>query len=451
MLRPPISYMAECYPPYHQSYPPSHMDIDNETGAGAGTDNADNKTSTAASVARRPSPPPPPPQQTNYHYCPSLSGNDSSSINSNGCNYKYDDVIEVSGNNKNNNTNTNTNTNTNDFNIHQRLLEERKSDSNDNNDSNNAFLPNAMSSNFSSASSGNDSAPAAIKHPSTISETNKRRKLDSSNKNVTATAYDVTDIIAKKDGSVHNVRPVAVSYTQKRGNGGGGVLSSSTSTTANHRQKKRKFYTFEDQLAQLADYKEKNGHCIVPRSFQGYGNLGQWVSYQRQEYKKYKESKPSNMTNERICALEKLDFKWQAKSRHAPGTLSLLAQQENEDNEVVAVARSIPTLKVPPTEIVVDVEKEDQIGRENDDQLFGDNTMTSSNDGDSDEDIGEDNVYRAEGDDHYYGNSDHDGGGWHDLGDDFHDIDDDSLVFQLASQLAMEGTKARLMNAVGLC
>ncbi|OEU07320.1 hypothetical protein FRACYDRAFT_197621 [Fragilariopsis cylindrus CCMP1102] len=436
-----------------------------------------------------------------------------------------------------------------------------------------------MSSNFSSDSSGNDSAPAAIKHPSTISGTNKRCKIDSSNKNATATAYDVTNIIAKKDGTVHNVRPVAVSYTQKRGNGGGGgggggVLSSSTSTTANHRQKKRKYQTFEDQLvqladykeknghcnvpqsfqgcrsklgnwvcdmrtqykkykeskpsnmtnerisalekldfkwskrhsfedrlAQLADYKEKNGHCNVPQSFQGYG-LGQWVDYQRKDYKKYKgskpsnmkneriralekldfkwrirtnfedqlvqladykeknghcnvpqsfqgcrsklgnwvsgmrtqykkhkESKPSNMTNERVSALEKLDFKWQGNCGPAFRTLSLLAQQENDDNEVVAVARSVPTLEVPPTEVVIDVEKEDQIEREDDDQLFGDNTMTSSNNGDSDEDIGEDNVYRAEGDDHYYGNSDHDGGGWHDLGDDFHNSDDDSLVF----------------------
>ncbi|OEU05805.1 hypothetical protein FRACYDRAFT_153343, partial [Fragilariopsis cylindrus CCMP1102] len=75
---------------------------------------------------------------------------------------------------------------------------------------------------------------------------------------------------------------------------------------------------FEDRLAQLADYKEKNGHCIVPQSFQGNGKLGQWVNSTRMQYKKYKESKPSNMTNERICALEKLDFKWQAKSRHAP-------------------------------------------------------------------------------------------------------------------------------------
>ncbi|OEU06147.1 hypothetical protein FRACYDRAFT_256176 [Fragilariopsis cylindrus CCMP1102] len=134
--------------------------------------------------------------------------------------------------------------------------------------------------------------------------------LSSPSDNVTATTYDVTSIIAKKDDTVHNVRPVAVSYTRKRGKGRGSVLPSSTLATANHRQKEGKQQKFGDRLAQLADYKEKNGHCIVPRSFQGYGNLGHWYNRMRQEYKKYKESKPSSMTNERICALEKLDFKW---------------------------------------------------------------------------------------------------------------------------------------------
>jgi hypothetical protein len=153
------------------------------------------------------------------------------------------------------------------------------------------------------------------------------------------------------------------------------------------------------------------------------------VDNQRQEYKKYKDNKPSYMTKERNCALEKLVLKWQAKRGPAPGILSLLAQQENDDNEVVAVARSVSTLEVPVAETVVDVEKEDQIGREDEDQLCGDNTMTSSNDDDSGKDIDEDNAYRAKGDDHYDGNFGHDGGGWRDLGDDFHDSDDDCLVF----------------------
>jgi hypothetical protein len=174
-----------------------------------------------------------------------------------------------------------------------------------------------MSSNFSSVSSGNDSAPAAIKHPSTINEANKHRKLDSSNKNATDTAYAVTSIIAKKGDTVHNVRPVAVSYTKRSGSGGG-VLPSSTSTTANHRQKKRKYHTFEERLAQLADYKEKNGNCNVPQSFQRYGNLGSWIDNQRYEYKLYNEkNKPSLMKKERIRVLEKLGFKWRIYTKHS--------------------------------------------------------------------------------------------------------------------------------------
>jgi hypothetical protein len=501
MLHPPLSYKAEYYPPYHQSYLPSHIDIDididNKTGAGAETNNAVNNTSTAA-AARGPSPPP----QTNNHYCPSLAGNDSSSINSNDCNYEYDDVIEESDNNNSNNNNTN------GINNRQRLLEERKSDSNDNNDDKNVFLSNAMSSNFSSASSGNDSAAATIDESSIINDANKRRKLDSSNKNVTAITYTVPSIIAKKDGIVQNVRPVAVTYTHKRGGGGGGggggVLPLSTSTTTNRRHKKKEYHTieerlvqltaykekngdcndpykfkgygnldrwvsnqrqeyklykenksnsmtkerscalekldfewrsddnhtFEERLVQLADYKENNGDCNVSYRFKGYGNLGMWIHCQRQEYKKYKGKKASKLTKGRICALEKLDFKWQAKHGPAPGIISypdsLLAPQENGDNRVVAVAPSVPAPEVPLAETVVDVEKEDQIEREDDDQLIGDDMTSSYNNINHDnngKNIGEDNIYRAEGDDHY------DCGGWRDLGDDFHDSDDDCLVF----------------------
>ncbi|OEU23617.1 hypothetical protein FRACYDRAFT_178329, partial [Fragilariopsis cylindrus CCMP1102] len=70
------------------------------------------------------------------------------------------------------------------------------------------------------------------------------------------------------------------------------------------------FITFEDRLTQLADYKKKYGDCNVPRDFEEYTTLGKWVSSQRTEYKRYKESKKSSMTKVRIRALEKLDFKW---------------------------------------------------------------------------------------------------------------------------------------------
>ncbi|OEU23618.1 hypothetical protein FRACYDRAFT_155506, partial [Fragilariopsis cylindrus CCMP1102] len=64
------------------------------------------------------------------------------------------------------------------------------------------------------------------------------------------------------------------------------------------------------RLTQLADYKQKNGDCNVPCTSKEYKSLGQWVSYQRTEYKRCKEGKKSFMTKVRIRALEKLGFKW---------------------------------------------------------------------------------------------------------------------------------------------
>ena len=62
-------------------------------------------------------------------------------------------------------------------------------------------------------------------------------------------------------------------------------------------------FTFEEGLTQLADYKEKNGDCNVPYSFEGYGNLGQWVAYQRRYYKLYKRGVKSSLTIETIIEL----------------------------------------------------------------------------------------------------------------------------------------------------
>jgi hypothetical protein len=197
-------------------------------------------------------------------------------------------------------------------------------------------------------------------------------------------------------------------------------------------------HTFEERLTQLADYKKKNGDCNVPIHSKEYGNLGGWVMNQRYYYKNYKEQnkKPKSITKERIRALEKLDFKWQGKRGPAPARLSLLAQKEDDDNEVAAVAPFLPTLEVPPVETVVDRDDEQQIEHKDNDQLLRKNKTSSSsnddNDG-SDNSVGDDNSYRAEEGDNV-NNEDYDGvddsGGWRDLGDEYYNSDDDDcLVF----------------------
>jgi hypothetical protein len=191
-------------------------------------------------------------------------------------------------------------------------------------------------------------------------------------------------------------------------------------------------------LTQLADYKKKNGDCNVPIHSKEYGNLGGWVMNQRYYYKNYKEKnkKPKSITKERIRALEKLDFKWQGKRGPAPARLSLLAQKEDDDNEVAAVAPFLPTLEVPPVETVVDRDDEQQIEHKDNDQLLRKNKTSSSsnddNDG-SDNSVGDDNSYRAEEGDNV-NSEDYDGvddsGGWRDLGDEYYNSDDDDcLVF----------------------
>ena len=162
---------------------------------------------------------------------------------------------------------------------------------------------------------------------------------------------------------------------------------------------------FKERLAQLVDYKEKTGDCNVPSSFKGHKNLGRWVAHERQQYKLYKENKPNSMTKERICELEKINFGCRKTTNSRPW-LSLLAQKENDDNKVVLVNPSFPTLVVPPAE-----------------------TGRSNNDIDEKDDDG--NIYRTE-EDTRDDNSEKDSGsgGWRDLSDDYYGSDDDNcLVF----------------------
>ena len=132
------------------------------------------------------------------------------------------------------------------------------------------------------------------------------------------------------------------------------------------------YFTFEDRLVQLADYKQKFGDCHVPKKGYGFGNLGIWLINQRHYCKLYKENKRSSMTKERICALEKLDYKWLVEQSHVPAMISLLPQKENGDNEVVCAAPSVPfLLEVPPTDTIIVIDdEEDQIECEDNDHEF---------------------------------------------------------------------------------
>lgn len=66
-------------------------------------------------------------------------------------------------------------------------------------------------------------------------------------------------------------------------------------------------------LAQLKEYKEEFGDCIVPRGYPPNPRLASWVAEQRKQYKLHKDGKQSSITPERIKLLDEIDFAWNAQ------------------------------------------------------------------------------------------------------------------------------------------
>jgi hypothetical protein len=68
---------------------------------------------------------------------------------------------------------------------------------------------------------------------------------------------------------------------------------------------------WEVRLSELVDYRKIHGHCNVPKTYYKKNTqLGQWVAYQRINYKLHLEGKASPITLSRIHALETQGFQW---------------------------------------------------------------------------------------------------------------------------------------------
>jgi hypothetical protein len=65
---------------------------------------------------------------------------------------------------------------------------------------------------------------------------------------------------------------------------------------------------WSERFQQLCEFKVEFGHCVVPCKYSANPTLGKWVSKQRHYCKLYHEGKTSQLTEERIRALESVDF-----------------------------------------------------------------------------------------------------------------------------------------------
>ena len=91
---------------------------------------------------------------------------------------------------------------------------------------------------------------------------------------------------------------------------------------------------WKQRLTMLKAYKEKHGDCLVPRRYvENNIKFGNWVCYQRAEYKKWLKGEKSQLTQEKVDLLEDLGFVWMVKA----GPIRKESNRSNEESSISSV------------------------------------------------------------------------------------------------------------------
>ena len=77
---------------------------------------------------------------------------------------------------------------------------------------------------------------------------------------------------------------------------------------------------WQERMRELKEFKKSYDHCNVPTTYAANKQLAAWVKCQRRQYKLHLEGKDTNMTPERICDLESIEFEWLFRSYRTRGT-----------------------------------------------------------------------------------------------------------------------------------
>ena len=72
--------------------------------------------------------------------------------------------------------------------------------------------------------------------------------------------------------------------------------------------------SWQQRFNELAEYKKKHGDCKVPSSFRPNPQLAMWVKSQRRQYKLYRNDQSSNLSQDRLEALNQIGFAWELRA-----------------------------------------------------------------------------------------------------------------------------------------
>ena len=77
------------------------------------------------------------------------------------------------------------------------------------------------------------------------------------------------------------------------------VISSSNKSSNNKHRSKELGTSFAQKYAQLEQFRDINGHCLVPKRYEDNPSLGNWVNKQRQNYRRYLKGEKTSMNE--VC------------------------------------------------------------------------------------------------------------------------------------------------------
>jgi len=106
-----------------------------------------------------------------------------------------------------------------------------------------------------------------------------------------------------------------VNHNQKLSNNHPSSNSPTATKTKTAKIKEIKFRAYQseswtDKFEELLQFRDKNGHCLVPNCHPENPTLAQWVKRQRYQYKLKVDGKRSTVTDERVSLLDKAGFTW---------------------------------------------------------------------------------------------------------------------------------------------
>lgn len=88
-----------------------------------------------------------------------------------------------------------------------------------------------------------------------------------------------------------------------------------------------------ERLHALQQYHRQHGNCMVPSNYPPDPQLSVWVKYQRRQLKRLRTGKQSTMTQDRLEALNRLNFEWNPRNLSLSSSSSTTAASLEEEEE----------------------------------------------------------------------------------------------------------------------